>query len=129
MSALPSTYLVNKVNDAIYKGTAMSIGSSRYLALYSTDPTAAGTGTEASGGSYARQLISFANSAGGVSTSSALITFSGLSAGTYPYYGVLSAATAGNLIVYGALPAPISANTGDDVTIPSGDIDFNLAGS
>lgn len=129
MSAFPSNYVIDKINDHLYKGTAISLGSSRYLALYTTNPTAANSGTEATGGSYARQLISFASSAGGVSSSNAALTFSSLAAGTYTHYGVLSASTAGNLIVYGQLPSPISANTGDDVTIASGDIDFTFTGS
>jgi hypothetical protein len=129
MSAFPSNYIVNKVNDHIYKGTAISLGSTRYLALYTSNPTAADSGTEATGGSYTRQSLSFAASASGVSSSNASLTFSGMAAGTYTHYGIRDASSAGNLLVYGALPNPISANTGDDIVIPSGDIDMSLSGS
>jgi hypothetical protein len=129
MSAFPSNYIVNKVNDHIYKGTAISLGSTRYLALYTSNPTAADSGTEATGGSYARQSLSFAVSASGVSSSNASLTFSGMAAGTYTHYGIRDASSAGNLLVYGALPNSISANTGDDIVIPSGDIDMSLSGS
>lgn len=129
MSAFPSNYVVNKINDQIFKGTAISLGTSRYLALYTTNPTAANTGTEASGGSYARQSFGVAASSGGTSTSSALVTFTSMSAGTYPYYGILDAITGGNLIVFGALIAPITANTGDNVVINSAAANFTLSGS
>jgi len=129
MSALPSTYIVNKVNDHVFRGTAISLGSTRYLALYTTNPTAADTGTEATGGSYARQLLSFAASSAGTSASNTSVTFSAMAAGTYAYYGVRDASTAGNLIVYGALPIAVNANSGDDVTVASGAITFTLSGS
>jgi hypothetical protein len=65
------------------------------LALYSTDPTASDTGTECSGGSYARQAITFgANTvvAGGTQIANTnLITFPQASAdwtGTVAYWGV-----------------------------------------
>src|SRR4051794_33656872 len=129
MSAFPSNYVMNKVLDHLFKGTAISLGSTRYLALYTTDPTAADTGTEASGGSYARQAISFAAAGGGINAPSGAVTFSSLAAGTYPYYGIRDAASAGNPIVYGALASPIIANTGDDVTIPISGSGFGLGGS
>lgn len=129
MSTFPSTYSQDKINDAIYKGVNPSLGASRYLALFSTNPTAAGSGTEASGGSYARQSITFNASSAGVSTNSNAITFSSLGAGSYPYYGVYDALTAGNLVVYGALPNTINSNSGDAVTITAGGISFTLSGS
>jgi hypothetical protein len=129
MSTFASNYSQDKINDAIYKGVNPSLGTSRYLALFSTNPTAAGTGTEASGGSYARQSISFNASSAAVSTNSNAITFNSLGAGSYAYYGVYDALTAGNLIVFGALPSPINANSGDAVTIAAGGISFSLSGS
>jgi hypothetical protein len=129
MSAFPSNYIVNKINDHIYKGTAISLGSTRYLALYKTDPTAADTGTEASGGSYARQSVTMGSSSSGTTTNTNTLTYSAMSSGTYTHYGVRDALSAGNLIVYGALPNPIIANTGDDITIAAGGISFSLSGS
>lgn len=129
MSAFPSNYLVDKINDLIYKGTAPSLGSSRYLALYTTNPTAANTGIEASGGSYARQLLSFASSVSGSSATNASVTFTNMAEGTYTHYGVFDAVTGGNLIVYGLLTEPVDANAGDQVVIPSGNGTFGLTGS
>lgn len=129
MSAFPSNYVLDKINNQLYQGAAISLGTNRYLALYTTNPTAANTGTEATGGSYARQSITFNASSSGVSTNSNTITFSSLAAGAYAYYGVLDAATAGNLIVFGALPSTINANTGDTVTIAAGGISLSFSGS
>lgn len=65
------------------------------LALYSTDPTASDTGTECSGGSYARQSITFGTNtvvSGGTQISNTnLISFPQASAdwtGTVAYWGV-----------------------------------------
>lgn len=129
MSDFPSNYILDKLNDNVYKGTATGLGTSRYLALYTTNPTAANTGTEATGGSYARQAVTFNASSSGTSTNSNTLTFPNMAAGTYAYFGILDASTAGNLITYGVLASPINANSGDTVTFAANSLSFNLTGN
>ena len=52
MSVLPANNIITDSLNLVKAGTP-------YLALYTNDPTAADTGTEVSGGSYARQAITF----------------------------------------------------------------------
>lgn len=129
MSAFPSAYLDDEILDAIFNNSTFTVGANLYLALYTTNPTAANTGTEVTGGSYARQAASFAASSGGAITTDADITFTNLPSATITHYGILDALTGGNLIVYGQLPVTIIANSGDDVTISAGNIDFTFVGS
>ena len=70
-----------------------------YLALNSTDPGTTGAG-EITGGSYARQAITFAAASGGSKASSNSQTFTGLpaEAGGIPYASIWTAATAGTFL-------------------------------
>ena len=52
MAALSNVHAASILNTSLRSGTY-------YLALFLTDPTASGTGSEASGGGYARKVISF----------------------------------------------------------------------
>ena len=56
MSAL-SDYLEAKYLDIVYNGEAFTPPAALYIALYTTDPTDADTGTEVSGGGYARAPV------------------------------------------------------------------------
>lgn len=127
MSSLPSSYIKDKINDNIFKGVATGLGTNRYLALFEGDPSSGGT--EASGGSYARQSIAFNASSGGTSTNSNTITFASLSSGTYDHYAIYDAATGGNLITYGTLTAEIIANSGDQVVFNANALSFSFSGS
>lgn len=129
MSVFPSNYLDDRILESIFKNTAFTPPSSLHLALYTSNPTADNTGTELTGGSYSRKLITFAASSGGTIASNAAVTFSSLSAATITHFGVLSASSGGNLLVYGAFASPISVNTGDDLTLASGAVSFSLSGS
>ena len=70
-----SNYLENKVLDHVLRNTSYTSPTTVYVGLYTSDPTDAGSGTEVSGGSYARQSLSVTTASGGVVTSSADVTF------------------------------------------------------
>lgn len=129
MSAFPSAYIQDKILESIFKNVAFTPPASLYVALYTTNPNADNSGTEVTGGSYARKVVTFAASSSGSIPSNAALAFTSLPTAVITHYGVLDAATAGNLITYGALPSPISANSGDEVTVASGSITFTFSGS
>ncbi len=52
-----SNYLENKVLDHVLRNTSYTSPTTVYVGLYTSDPTDAGSGTEVSGGSYARQVL------------------------------------------------------------------------
>ena len=101
-----------------------------YLALFTTDPTDAGSGTEVStsGTAYARQSASFTVS-GDTASNSAAIEFPTATAsyGTVTHVGIFDASTAGNLIAHAALTTSKAIDTGDVFRVPSGDLDITLA--
>ena len=89
-----------------------------YLSLHSATPGQTGT-SEISGGSYARQGITFGSASGGSEASTNSQTFTNLPAesGGIGYFGLWSASTAGTYIgggtttgLTGSLPSGISVN-------------------
>lgn len=94
-----------------------------YLALYTSNPTGADTGTEVSGGGYARQPITFSAPAleGGKQTikNSAKVEFPVAEGdwGTITHIGIRTAATGGDLIAYAALTNPRTILAGDRFVI------------
>ncbi|RED54801.1 phage tail fiber protein [Cohnella lupini] len=94
-----------------------------YLALYKSNPTGADTGTEVTGGAYARQLITFATPAIDVGKqtikNSAEIQFPIATAdwGVITHVAIRSALTGGTMIGFGALVTAKTILTGDRFVI------------
>lgn len=122
MPAFPSTALITDVLGLI-------TGDTPFLALYTSNPTAGDTGTEVTGGSYARQAITFGSITAGSISNTGALTFSAVPSATITHYGIRNASTGGDLKAFGALSSPITAVSGDDVTIPTGQITLTFAGS
>lgn len=89
-----------------------------YLSLHSATPGQTGT-SEVSGGSYARQALTFGSASGGLEASTNSQTFTNLpvEASGMPFFGIWTAATAGTYLgggstfgLSGSLPAGISVN-------------------
>lgn len=99
-----------------------------YVALYSTNPTDANTGTEINYTGYTRQPVIFGSPqlSGGnaIVQNTAQITFQLITenAGNIAYVGLLTAATGGDLIYHGPLSATYVANKGVQPIIPVGSL-------
>lgn len=120
-----SKYLEQKILNHVLRNASYTPPTTLYLALFTVDPTDAGTGTEVTGGSYARQTVAFnAPAASGVSTStnSADVLFPVASAawGTVTHWGIFDAATAGNLLYLGALTPNKAVASADQIKIAAG---------
>jgi hypothetical protein len=122
MIAVKSAYLKNKIIKHVLGEASYTMPTNVYLALYTTDPTESDTGTESTGGSYARQQLSFANAVGGTKTSNTSETFSSMPASTVTHWGIRDASSGGNLLYFGAFDLPIALNAGNNLPIASGDI-------
>ncbi len=124
-----SNYLENALINGTLRATSYTAPSTVYLALYTSDPTDADTGTEVSGTSYARQSITFGSPSNGASTNSAAIEFpqAGGSWGTVTHVGIRDASTAGNLLYHTALDASKTIATGDVFRIATGSLSVTLA--
>ena len=102
-----------------------------FLALYTSAPNAAdSSGTEVTGGSYARKAITFGtpNLTTGVMASTNAISFAAMPTANISYYAIRSAATGGTLLSYGPISA-IATLAGDEVAIAVGNITITFAGS
>lgn len=123
-----SNYLENALINATLRNTSYTSPTTVYVALYTSDPTDADTGTEISGGSYARQSVTFGAPSNGVSTNNASVTFPTATGnwGTITHIGLRDALTAGNLLYHTPLDASKTVNTSDVFTIASGNLSVTL---
>jgi len=124
-----ANYLENALINGTLRGTTYTAPTTVYVALYTSDPTDADTGTEVSGTSYARQAVTFGAPSNGVTTNSAAVEFpqAGGSWGTVSYIGLRDASTAGNLLYHTALDAAKTISTGDVFRIAAGSLSVTLA--
>lgn len=125
---MPSTtYLNNQVLTATVNGGTVSVAQA-YFALFSTLPTAAGGGTELSGLGYSRQAITLSVS-GSVATNST-DTVNGPATGNWDTavgWGILDAATGGNVLYYDSFASSQTVLSGDTLTIDAGNLSITMA--
>lgn len=124
-----SNYLENALVNAVLRNTSYTSPTTVYLALYTTDPTDADTGTEVSGNAYARQSITFGAPSNGVTTNSAVIEFPQATGswGTVAYVGIRDSLTTGNLLFHTPLDASKTIATGDVFRVAIGSLSVTLA--
>tara|TARA_R110001606_G_scaffold388095_1_gene553228 strand:+ start:229 stop:621 length:393 start_codon:yes stop_codon:yes gene_type:complete len=126
-----SNYLEVKLLNLTLNGTAFSGMNNPYVSLHTADPTDAGTGTEVSGGSYARTAASFATASGtsGLVATDADVTFPTCTAtwGVVGWIGLWDASTGGNMLYHTALDATKTIDTGDIFKITTGNLTVELA--
>lgn len=127
MAAL-SNYLENALINAVLRNTSYTSPATVYVALFTTDPTDAATGTEVSGGSYARTAVTFGAPANGVSSNSGVVTFPTATGswGTITHMGIFDASSGGNLLFHGALAISKVVGNGDTVTFAVGALSTTL---
>ena len=118
-----SNYLESKVLRHVINAAAYTAPATLYLALYSSDPTEADTGTELTGGTpaYARKSIAWGTEANGTVANSGSVSMD-VPTSTITHYGIRDASTAGNLLYYGAFDVPIAGVSGTPLVFAVGDI-------
>lgn len=124
-----SNYLENALINVTLRATAYTAPTTVYVGLYTTDPTDADTGTEVSGGSYARTAVTFAAPSDGVTTNSAAVEFPAATGswGTVGWIGILDASTSGNLLYHTPLDVSKTIASGDIFKIATGNLSVTLA--
>jgi hypothetical protein len=124
-----SNYLEAALINVTLRATAYTAPTTIYVALYTSDPTDANTGTEVSGGSYARTSVTFAAPSNGASLSNADCTFPQATGswGTVGWIGLMDAATSGNLLYHTPLDVSKAIDTGDIFKIASGSLSVTLS--
>jgi len=114
-----SNFLATSLLNQVFRNIAYTRPATVYLALYTSDPTAADTGTEVTGGSYARQAITLSAPVvvGGKETikNSADIVFPVATAdwGNVTHVGIRDADTGGNLLYFGSWASARTILSGD----------------
>ncbi len=124
-----STYLANKLLDHSLRNVSYTPPTAVYVALYKSNPTAADTGTEVSGGGYARRQITFNVSSSGQITNNADVVFPTATAswGTVTHVGIRDASSGGNLLYYMPLDVQKTIDAGDQLKIPAGQLAISMA--
>lgn len=128
-----SNYLEEALLNHVFRNTAMTSPTTVYLALFTTATADDGTGTEVSGGSYARQAATFGApsqvSGAAQISNSADITFPVATAnwGTISHAAVYDASSGGNMLYHGALTTSRTVNTNDQIKFEAGDLKLTLA--
>jgi hypothetical protein len=124
-----SNFLENALINATLRATTYTSVATVYVSLWTSDPTDAGSGTEVSGGSYARTAVTFGAPSNGVTTNSADVTFPTATGswGTVGWIGINDAATSGNLLYHSPLDTSKTIDSGDIFKISTGNLSVTLA--
>jgi hypothetical protein len=124
-----SNFLEDALINATLRATTYTSVATVYVSLWTSDPTDAGSGTEVSGGSYARTSVTFAAPSNGVTTNDADVTFPTATAswGVVGWIGINDAATSGNLLYHSPLDTSKTIDSGDIFKISTGNLSVTLA--
>jgi len=127
-----TNYLEAALMNHTFRNSAYSSPTTVYLALFTTATADDGTGTEVTGGSYARQPVAFAagsqvNGAYQIANS-ADVEFPIATAnwGTVTHAAMFDALSGGNMLIHGALTTSRTVNTNDQIKFSAGDLKLSL---
>jgi hypothetical protein len=124
-----SNFLEDALINATLRATTYTSVATVYVSLWTSDPTDAGSGTEVSGGSYARTAVTFGAPSNGVTTNDADVTFPTATAswGVVGWIGINDAATSGNLLYHSPLDTSKTIDSGDIFKISTGNLSVTLS--
>lgn len=122
---MKTTYLKNKLLEHLTGKTTYTKPTNTYVGLLSDDPTVAGNQvSELSGGSYARQAVTWGSAANGVIANSATINFS-VPSTKLRYWAIFDASSGGNMLEY--FPLDVSMNVATSLSIAAGNLKLSEA--
>jgi hypothetical protein len=129
MSGL-SNYGENLVLTWLLTNGSATRPTSWFIALYTVAPGAGGGGTEVSGGSYARQAVTFtvSGTAPTEASNSVAVEFPTATAnwGTVVAAAIFDASTSGNMLAYANLTTSKTIDSGDVLRFNAGSLDVTL---
>lgn len=128
-----SNYLENALLNHVFNGAALGLPSTLYIGLFTAAPTDAGGGTEVTGNNYSRLAVpadstNFPTATSGTIQNALTLTFAIPSGnwGTVTHIGIFDAATAGNLLVWGALNQSRIITSSADVKLNQNQLTITL---
>ena len=134
--AAMSDYLEVEIRKHLFRTGSFTKPAALYVALFTAAPSDAGGGTEVTGGSYARVQRdpldanwTAPDGTGGLTDNAAVITFPTATGswGTVTHFAIFDAATAGNMLLHGALTVSKTVTSGDTFSFPVGNLDVTFA--
>lgn len=123
---LPNT-IENQLLDALVGTTAYTVTTPVKLALVTVNGDDATAGTEVSGGSYARQTITFGAASSGSITNSGTINFTGMPSCTVVGIELYDSAGTPKRLAYGALTSSRTVTAGDTVQFAASTVTLSLS--
>lgn len=130
--AQASNYLEDGVLNYFFRNQSVAQPTAVYLALYINDPTDADTGTEVSGGAYARKQVTFGAPAQvgekAVISNNAKVEFDIATTdwGLVSHWAIRTAATGGNQLCHGAFSRVENVQQGNRFTIEIGNLQVSM---
>lgn len=137
--------LENSLIDFLFRGQAYTPPTTIYVALFTSSPADTGPGSEVSGNAYSRASLacsttnwaatnatgsttSPSSGSSGTTSNNIVITFTTPTGswGTITHFGLYTAASGGTLLFWGPLSASKLIQTGDAVTIQTGQLQIQL---
>ncbi|MNI33869.1 hypothetical protein D3C73_878300 [compost metagenome] len=128
-----SNHLATALLNQVFRNTAYTRPTTIYVALYTSNPTGADTGTEVTGGAYARQTVVYSAPALEGSketiknTTELVFPIATADWGSVTHVGIRDAATAGNLLYYGAIDNQRTILNGDRLRLAADSIVMTLS--
>ena len=98
-----------------------------HVALYEGDPE--GAGTEVSGGSYARQPVTFTAVSSKSTSNNAELRWESMPESTVTHVAIYDDASAGNLRISGQVVSVVELTTGDETFISEGNLTLTASGA
>jgi len=124
-----SNFLENELYDHVLRNASYTSPTNIYMSLHTADPTDAGTGTEVSGGSYARTAVTMGAPTNGSGTNSSDVQFPQCTSdwGSVTHIAIWDATTAGNMLLHSPLDTSKDITTGDVFKVASGSLTVTFA--
>jgi hypothetical protein len=124
-----SNYLENALVNVTLRATAYTAPATVYVSLWTSNPGDDASGTEVSGGSYARTAVTFAAPSNGVTTNSADVTFPTCTSawGVVGWIGINDSTSGANLLYHSPLDTSKTIDSGDIFKISTGNLSVTLA--
>lgn len=119
-----TTYLDNAFLNSALRNTPYTSPTTVYVALFTTAPTVSGGGVEVTGGSYARQSVTWNVPSNGSTSSTADVVFPVASAdwGNVVAFAIFDSSVAGNMLYFANLGASRLILNTDQAKFPAGQL-------
>ena len=116
----------NALLDALVGTASYSVTTPIKVALVTVIGTDAAAGTEVTGGSYARQSVTFGSASGGSISNSGALNFTSMPACTVVGVDIYDSAGTPKRLAYGPLTANKTVSAGDTFQIAAGSLTLSL---